>query len=311
MSEFKFSCPKCHQHIKAGDEFVSRQIECPGCHASLIVPPPPKADEAVPAATLIQPASQPQPATPPQPTAPAPDQSTPPTATTADAPAESATAQPGTPPSPSPVTIVPPINDTRVAVLTPEIKLAIIRDMRDHLKDPAHWLPGKNEGGHYNYAARQEGDRMVPVDPTDASATHLSLFGAAMLAFHRHNVTRVTTGRQKFLDEEMMAAIHHTLGRPQDGKPVSEAGREALTHAQCLAVLDTLEKRRQQDAKSAQKKNEEQKIEHLRLADLLKKMDAGSPVRAEEVVCALYYEVEELKQRIEELETKAGGPKPS
>jgi len=46
MSEFKFSCPNCDQHIACDDEWVGAQIRCPTCQAELTVPapaPPPPA----------------------------------------------------------------------------------------------------------------------------------------------------------------------------------------------------------------------------------------------------------------------------
>jgi hypothetical protein len=203
------------------------------------------------------------------------------------------------------VTLIAPISDTRVAVLTPALKLDIIRAARSELTDPKRWLPGKKEAGNYNYAAREEAGKLVSVSPTDASATHLSLFGAVLRELHRRNVMRVTTGRRRFLDDELTAAIQQVLGRETDGAPPSEADREALTHQQCLSVLDVLEKRYEGDAQKARQRERERKIEHVRLADLVQKLEKHTPVRAEEVACALFYELEELNQRLEELEQKA------
>jgi hypothetical protein len=41
MSEFKFSCPKCHQHLQCDEQFSGREIQCPGCHILLRIPPVP------------------------------------------------------------------------------------------------------------------------------------------------------------------------------------------------------------------------------------------------------------------------------
>ena len=38
MSDIKFSCPQCGQHIAAGQMWASRQIPCPKCQAVLTVP---------------------------------------------------------------------------------------------------------------------------------------------------------------------------------------------------------------------------------------------------------------------------------
>ncbi len=41
MSEFKFSCPHCNQHIKCDESASGRQIECPTCHHLIRIPPDP------------------------------------------------------------------------------------------------------------------------------------------------------------------------------------------------------------------------------------------------------------------------------
>jgi DNA-directed RNA polymerase subunit RPC12/RpoP len=44
MSEFKFSCPVCGQHIAADSSATGAQIECPTCFQKIIIPEAPKAD---------------------------------------------------------------------------------------------------------------------------------------------------------------------------------------------------------------------------------------------------------------------------
>lgn len=145
---------------------------------------------------------------------------------------------------------------------------------------------------------------MIKVSPLDVAATQLSLFGAVMLEFHRHNVLRVTTGRRRFLDVELPAAIQQVLGK-EPGVTPSESERAALTHTQCLAVLDVLEERIEREAAMASKRQQEKKIDMVRVADLVQKLENQTPMRIEEVACALYYELEELKQRLEELENNS------
>jgi hypothetical protein len=41
MSEFKFNCPHCDQHLKAEDQFSGRQIQCPNCDHLIRIPPAP------------------------------------------------------------------------------------------------------------------------------------------------------------------------------------------------------------------------------------------------------------------------------
>ena len=38
MSEIKFACPHCHQHIACDSDYASLGIECPSCGGSLVVP---------------------------------------------------------------------------------------------------------------------------------------------------------------------------------------------------------------------------------------------------------------------------------
>jgi hypothetical protein len=38
MSEFKFSCPNCGQHIQGDERWSGRQINCPACQQPLVVP---------------------------------------------------------------------------------------------------------------------------------------------------------------------------------------------------------------------------------------------------------------------------------
>ncbi len=41
MTEFKFACPQCGQHIKCNEEASGRQIQCPACHHLIRIPPVP------------------------------------------------------------------------------------------------------------------------------------------------------------------------------------------------------------------------------------------------------------------------------
>jgi DNA-directed RNA polymerase subunit RPC12/RpoP len=38
MSEFKFTCPQCKQHIQCDSSYVGSQINCPACRQTIIVP---------------------------------------------------------------------------------------------------------------------------------------------------------------------------------------------------------------------------------------------------------------------------------
>ena len=41
MSEFKFNCPHCDQHLKCDTQAAGRQIVCPNCNHLIRIPPAP------------------------------------------------------------------------------------------------------------------------------------------------------------------------------------------------------------------------------------------------------------------------------
>jgi DNA-directed RNA polymerase subunit RPC12/RpoP len=38
MSEFKFNCPRCDQHLKCDEAFSGREIQCPTCNHLIRIP---------------------------------------------------------------------------------------------------------------------------------------------------------------------------------------------------------------------------------------------------------------------------------
>ncbi len=38
MSEFKFNCPHCDQHLQCDEQYSGRQIQCPGCNHLIRIP---------------------------------------------------------------------------------------------------------------------------------------------------------------------------------------------------------------------------------------------------------------------------------
>lgn len=73
MSEFKFSCPHCEQHLQCDERLGGRQIQCPACQHLITIPLSPgqvmKGQQSVESGntwnTYIPRASQPK--TPPKP----------------------------------------------------------------------------------------------------------------------------------------------------------------------------------------------------------------------------------------------------
>ena len=50
MAEFKFACPTCKQNIICDELWCGQQIQCPSCHAELVVP-----QQAAPSSSLVPP----------------------------------------------------------------------------------------------------------------------------------------------------------------------------------------------------------------------------------------------------------------
>lgn len=41
MSDLKFSCPRCEQHLQCDEQFSGREIQCPACNHLIRIPPVP------------------------------------------------------------------------------------------------------------------------------------------------------------------------------------------------------------------------------------------------------------------------------
>ena len=68
MSDMKFSCPQCGQHITCDELCAGREVACPGCQQTLVVPhvaPTPAAPPTQPRITINRAAHQPAPGPPP------------------------------------------------------------------------------------------------------------------------------------------------------------------------------------------------------------------------------------------------------
>jgi DNA-directed RNA polymerase subunit RPC12/RpoP len=46
MSQFKFACVYCGQHIQCETRLSGRQIKCPGCQSRIVIPSPEKGQPA-------------------------------------------------------------------------------------------------------------------------------------------------------------------------------------------------------------------------------------------------------------------------
>jgi hypothetical protein len=314
MNEFKFDCPTCGQHMLAAHEWIGQQIECPSCNTSITIPEPQKPTptkkpqaKAGPSRTgshltTVDPsatASKQQAAQPPGPP--------PPKAAGDERPADAgSTLETKTAPGGD----APPAEGLRVAVLTPAIKLDIVRAVRERIKDPSAWLPEKIDGADA-YAAKVMNGETVLVGATSPEANRFSLIGAFLIEFHVRQVVRTATGRTRMLNEEIPDAIRKALQQGLDGKdrrtgedPLAQPNRQPITHEQCLAALDTLERRYSRRVEQMRVEKARRTLGNMRVPDLVRKLEVKGRIAPEDVAAALYHELVEVRRRLDELEKK-------
>jgi DNA-directed RNA polymerase subunit RPC12/RpoP len=281
MSEFKFNCPSCGQHLTAETSMSGSGIDCPTCQSSIVVPAPEEASKAP------QPAPAKAPATPPAP---------------------AAAARFPTRPLPTPASSQ--AQTVQISNLTPEVKLDIVRSVRRRVADESHWLPRKTEAGEFAYAAKIVDGKNVAVEVTSPEASRFSVLGAMLLEFHERNVTQMASGRRELLDSDVLDALNHVLEKEKGG-PVTDEDLRAITvsHAQSIAMLDYLEKRYDRDKHQTRAAEATQKLDSIRMEDVVKKLESKAPLSPEDVATAVFFELEDIKRRLTELE-RATAKKP-
>jgi DNA-directed RNA polymerase subunit RPC12/RpoP len=377
MSEFKFNCPKCGQHILANEEWGDRQIDCPSCNTRITIPPTTKvpkkqAPAVVPAPKVRQrlpgmdvPAKAGGAVSTPAPRAPVSGKESPAAATSpartptknvppavAPKPTDSktsggepqvesparraeATPAPGTPTSSAPkegrvekaaataagtkpgaAAAPKPVEPPRVAVLSPGVKLAMVRGVRRRIADESAWLPGKVKDSPA-YAGKMQNGELVLLDARSPEATRFSLIGAFLLEMHERRVVRTAIGRKRFLDEEIPEAIRELLlehmsdeERERSEDPLAGQDLLSISHAQCLAVLDALEARYSQRMEQRQIESAKRRLGNMRLPELVKKLEKKVGISPEEVATALYHEVMDLRRHLERMEGQLDRKKP-
>ena len=187
-----------------------------------------------------------------------------------------------------------------MAVLSPQVKLDMIRSVRIRISDKNRWLPGTTKDGELQYAVKDEEGKIVPVNPAAKEVERLSLMGAVVRELADRNVARNAQGRRRFLDVEIPEAIREVLGRgPDEGKTND---LYSISHEQCLKVLDVLEQRYLTRRAEVAAESSAKKLGRTRVKDLVTKVEKKLTIPPEDIVTALVHEVNELKHRIEKLE---------
>lgn len=326
MSDVKFNCERCGQPILVAAENAGRKLACPSCEAALTIPKPAtetakKASGRLKLAVDNQ-AGPAKPkavrkAVPPEaPTVRISGGDKAPVAKTVAAPPA---AQPNGP-APTAGASEPAPTPGQVAVLTAEAKLAVVRAARDRLSDPGRWMPGVDAEGNFAYTAKQDGERLAPVEVGSEEATHYSLIGAVLVEFRRHNVTTTATGRTEFLDREIPAAIRRVLGldptetgQPQTGKAGMDPQLLTISQAQCLEVLDRLAEDYQAQGRAGGGPDSigAWEAQGMTIEELMTRVAKNETVTSNEILRAAYRAFNELDRRVAELEKSAAPAKPS
>ncbi len=301
-TEFKFNCPTCGQHILAATEWCGRNIECPSCQAEIIIPEPPKEKK------------KPAPAMPPGPAKHSNYSSKPirvDVPSKEPAPARTPEAEAVVHRPTAPVSTPAQPQQLRIAVLTPAVKLEIVRAVRRRIANETAWLPGK-VGGKPAYAAKGGNGEPVLVEAKDAQAARFSLLGAFLFELRQRQVVRTATGRTRLLDQEIPDAVRDVLmeDMTDEARAQSEASPAtgdwlSATHAQCLAALDALEETYSQRMHQQRAEKAKRLLGTTRLPDLIKKLEKKARIESAEVATALYHEVMDLRRRLDRVENRA------
>ena len=303
------AAPKPAPPITVPKETPQAQAEQPSPKAAPEPAPqsaPPAASKPAAPVSIPKQASQPAASQAPKvESAAAPQPATPEAAATSEQPsvAQEQAATAAAPKEPPPQKQV----QTQVAVLTPAIKLEMVRAVRKRISDPSHWVSGKTNGSN-TYAAKADGKETV--DPKSPEAARFSLIGAFLLELHLRQVISTASGRRRFLDEEIPEAIGEVLlNEMSDEERESENPLEgkdlmAVSHAQCLAALDNLEDRYSHRMEEVRAEKAKTKLGNVRLGDIVKKLEAKDPIQSDDIATALYHELMDIRRRLERLERR-------
>jgi DNA-directed RNA polymerase subunit RPC12/RpoP len=301
MSEYKFNCPSCGQHLKADETMAGNHISCPTCAKLIAVP---TEEEAAMATTNSASASPmvPKDESEESPFTPFPAPPAPEATTTTRFPTRAIV----TPEVPEKASQGP---TTQVSRLTPEIKLDIVRSVRRRIADESTWLPRKTATDEFAYAAKVVGGKNVPVEVTSPEATRFSVLGAMLLEFSERNVTQLAAGRRELLDSDVLDALRKVL-EEEKGEPFKgDIKAVSVTHAESLKLLDQLESRYDTSMRKSRAEAAAGKLDSIRMEQVVRMLETKTAVTPEDVATAVFFELEDIKRRLTELE-RASVPKP-
>lgn len=295
MHSFKFSCPDCGTHIEDEPSSIGCLIECPQCSEELVVPaynpaavsmPVAKHSRHFPSQTHVEEAEnavmnqetlseQEKPAAPAFPVS-----------------------------GPEDLPIVPEHEGkvAHVGVLTPAVKLEVVRWAFRRIENPSAWLPHERKGHHYIYAQRRISDGYEPVSYDHPEARSYSLLGAVLLELKIQHASVTADGREVFLDHEIVDAASKVLAEASVLVGEGENPLTKLDHAQSLAVLRLLESEYLMACERLDDMVESARLPGVTMIELIQRAEKGGLVTSNEVLSILYHEVHLLNRRVDELE---------
>jgi DNA-directed RNA polymerase subunit RPC12/RpoP len=295
MQSFKFICPDCGAHIEDEPSSVGCLIECPQCSEELVVPAYNPSAMSMPIAKHSRHF---------------------PAHARHEEQANADTRQ--APPSKHEKAVsstslnyveqdVPAVPDhegkvAHVGVLTPAVKLDVVRWAFRRIENSAVWLPHERNGHHYIYAQRRNANGYEPVSYDHPEARRYSLLGAVLLELKIQHASVTAEGREAFLDHEIVAAAEKVLAEVSEKVGEGEDPLSKLDHAQTLSVLRLLESKYLADCEHLDDLVESARIPGVTMTELIRRAEKGGLVTSNEVLSVLYHEVHLLNRRVEELE---------
>jgi len=290
MPSFKFSCPDCGTHIEAEPSSVGCLVECPKCSEELVIPAYNSSAMSMPVAKhskhfpghehAEETESSGQAQTPSSIVMAASD------ATLEDIPAV-------------------PEHEGKVAhvgVLTPAVKLDVVRWAFRRIENPAAWLPHERKGHHFTYARRRTDQGFELVSYDHPEARKYSLLGAVLLELKIQHASLAAEGREVFLDHEIGDAAREVLVEASGEIAEGEDPLSKLDHTQTLAVLRKLEGKYLVACEHLDDMVESARLPGVTMTELIQRAEKGGLVTSNEVLSVLYHEVHLLNRRVEELE---------
>ena len=290
MQPFKFSCPDCDTQLEAEPSSVGCLIECPKCAEELVIPAYHPSAVSMPVAKRSKhfPGHE-------------------------HAEAKVISDIPRTPfsgviaESDSNIEDVPGIPEhegkvAHVGVLTPSVKLDVVRWAFRRIENPAAWLPHERKGHHFTYAQRRTDQGFELVSYDHPEARKYSLLGAVLLELKIQHASLAAEGREVFLDHEISDAARKVLTEASKEIGEGEDPLSKLDHTQSLAVLRKLEGEYLVACEHLDDMVESARLPGVTMTELTQRAEKGGLVTSNEVLSVLYHEVHLLNRRVEELE---------